>query len=143
MVIGPAFHARPPALAYGPSCFGGIGTPCWRIPCVSSGSSTLSGTGTGRHGRECDRTWCRRRRLCRMPLYYLHIRDGSDLIEDLEGSHHPSLDEACEEAVRAARQIIADRVLTNAVIDGQVFEITDDAGMVRATVPLKSVLRLE
>ncbi|GJE56952.1 DUF6894 family protein [Methylobacterium thuringiense] len=77
-----------------------------------------------------------------MPLYYLNIRDGSNLVEDHEGSDLLNLDEARGEAMKAARQILAEKVLTDAVIDGQVFEITDETGAVKATVPLKSVLRL-
>lgn len=77
-----------------------------------------------------------------MPLYYLNIRDGSHLIEDPEGSDHSNLEQARDEAIRSARQILAERVLADEVIDGQVFEITDETGAVKATVPLKSVLKL-
>jgi hypothetical protein len=77
-----------------------------------------------------------------MPRYFLNIRDGADVIEDLEGSILPDIEAACREAVVAARDILAEKLRAGEVMDGQVFEITDEAGIVRARLPLKEALRL-
>ncbi|MDB5645823.1 hypothetical protein [Methylobacterium sp.] len=77
-----------------------------------------------------------------MPRYFLNIRDGADVIEDLEGSILPDIEAACREAVAAARDILAEKLRAGEVMDGQVFEITDEAGIVRARLPLKEALRL-
>ncbi|MDR6821083.1 hypothetical protein J2X76_006283 [Neorhizobium sp. 2083] len=79
----------------------------------------------------------------RMPLYYFHIRENGLLREDPEGAEFATLDQATEEAMRSAREILAEKVSQGRVVDGQVFEITDEEGTVRATIPFKSVLRLE
>jgi hypothetical protein len=43
----------------------------------------------------------------------------------------------------AAREILAVKVRNGELIDGQVFEITDDTGAIVDTLPFKSVLRIE
>lgn len=77
-----------------------------------------------------------------MPRYFLNIRDGSDLIEDQEGSLLPDIEAACREALAAARDLFAEKVSAGEVVDGQLFEITDENGIVRARMPLKEALRL-
>ena len=77
-----------------------------------------------------------------MSRYFLNIRDGSDLIEDLEGSILPDIDAACREAMAAARDILAENVRTGKVVNGQFFEITDETGTVQGRVPFKDALRL-
>jgi hypothetical protein len=78
-----------------------------------------------------------------MPRYYFHIRKDGHLEEDHEGAVFPSLDDACEEALQAAREMLAEKVLANDVIDGQQFEISDEDGYLLQTVPFRSALRLE
>jgi hypothetical protein len=78
-----------------------------------------------------------------MPRYYFHIRSHGALAEDPEGAELPSLDAAHDEAVQAAREILADKVLSDDIIDGQSFEITAEDGTVLGAVPFRSVLRLE
>jgi hypothetical protein len=77
-----------------------------------------------------------------MPRYYFHVRDGGSLEEDQEGADFPTLEDAYEEAIQAAREILAQKVMANDVIDGQCFEIAAEDGTVLRSVPLKSVLRL-
>ena len=74
--------------------------------------------------------------------FFLNIRAGADFIEDHEGSLLPNIEAACREALSAARDLMAEKVRAGEVIDGQVFEITDEAGVVRARLPLKDALRL-
>ncbi len=78
-----------------------------------------------------------------MPLYFLNIRDGADLIEDPDGTNLPNVEAACREAIANARDILASKVRAGELVDGQIFEITDESGVVRATVPLRDALRLE
>jgi hypothetical protein len=78
-----------------------------------------------------------------MPRYYFHVRSPNSLDEDPEGAEFPSLDHAFHEAVQAAREIIAEKVLAADVIDGHRFEITAEDGSVLREVPFRSVIRLE
>lgn len=78
-----------------------------------------------------------------MPRYYFHIREGGVLVEDQEGAEFPTLDEAYDEAIQAAREMIAEKVLADEVLDGDLFEITAEDGTVLRTVPFRSVIRLE
>lgn len=75
-----------------------------------------------------------------MPRFFLHIRDGATLIEDFEGSDLPNVEAACREAIEAAREILASKLLAGAVVDGQTFEITDESGVIRATLSLKDAI---
>ncbi|GJE56942.1 DUF6894 family protein [Methylobacterium thuringiense] len=72
---------------------------------------------------------------------FMHIRDGDTLIEDPEGSEFPNLAAAQQEAFVAAREILANALLSNQVIDGQEFEITDEHGVIVMRVPLRSAMR--
>jgi len=78
-----------------------------------------------------------------MPKYYLHIRDGEQLITDKEGVELPSIVSAKGEAEEAAREILAAKVRSGDIIDGQEFEIHDAWGNKMLAVPFRSVLRLK
>ncbi|WP_409567443.1 DUF6894 family protein [Methylobacterium sp. J-092] len=76
-----------------------------------------------------------------MPRFYLHLRDGDDLVEDPDGSDLPSVEEAKEEAHASARYLLAERLREGKVIDGQRFEIVDEVGDLHAIVWLREVIR--
>ncbi|HEX2147827.1 MAG TPA: hypothetical protein VHG11_09280 [Pseudorhizobium sp.] len=76
-------------------------------------------------------------------MFYFHIRRGDELRRDLEGTDLPSVEEAHEEAVVAAREMLAQRLLRGEPIDDDQFEITDEAGAVVDTLPFRSVLMLK
>jgi hypothetical protein len=78
-----------------------------------------------------------------MPRYYFHVREHDVFREDPEGTELPSDDLAYEEAIFAAREILSEKVLHGGVIDGQVFEIMNDAGELVHKLPLKAVIRIE
>jgi Domain of unknown function (DUF6894) len=42
-----------------------------------------------------------------MPHYYLHIRDGTELVEDPDGTDLPDLEAARQEALEGAREMLA------------------------------------
>ncbi|WP_075292821.1 DUF6894 family protein [Pararhizobium arenae] len=78
-----------------------------------------------------------------MPRYYFHVRTGSAIEPDPTGIDFPSIEAALSDAAEAAREILSDMVLAGESIDGEAFEITDEAGNVVATVPFRSVLRVQ
>jgi hypothetical protein len=78
-----------------------------------------------------------------VPRFFFHIRDNEDLVEDLEGVEMASVQTARDEAVKAAREMLAERLLRGETVDGQTFEICDEMGTKLFSVPFKSVIRLE
>jgi hypothetical protein len=78
-----------------------------------------------------------------MPKYFFHIRDGSDLIEDLEGMELPDDNSIRTEALAAAREIMADRIKAGKSIDGQEFLIFDEAGSQVDVVPFAAGLKID
>lgn len=77
-----------------------------------------------------------------MPRYYFNIRSAGGMIHDPDGSDLPDLTAARLEAEQSARDLLASLLRDGGVIDGQVFEITDEDGEVLDEVPFRSVLRL-
>lgn len=78
-----------------------------------------------------------------MPRFYFNIRDDMTLNADPEGSVFTSLEQARQEAVLAAREMIAAKVIAGDVIDAQMLEITDEDGAIVEKLAMRSVLRLE
>jgi predicted O-methyltransferase YrrM len=78
-----------------------------------------------------------------MPRYFLHIRDGDELIPDEEGSDLPDLDAAREEAIQGARDILAEKIRTGDPLDGEKIEICDAQGHVLAVIPFRSMINLD
>jgi hypothetical protein len=72
-----------------------------------------------------------------MPRYYFNIRSETVMIRGPDGPELPDLS-----AARAARDLLAELLGEGAVIDGQVFEISDADGEVLEGLPVRSVLRL-
>ncbi|MFF8802069.1 MULTISPECIES: DUF6894 family protein [unclassified Methylobacterium] len=77
-----------------------------------------------------------------MARFFLHLRDGTELMEDPDGSELPDLNAARAEAREAARDIMAGMVRAGELLDGQQIEIRDAAGALLEIVRLKDVLRL-
>ncbi|MEJ1177137.1 hypothetical protein WA845_23055 [Agrobacterium sp. CMT1] len=78
-----------------------------------------------------------------MPRYFFHVRDADGLSLDTEGAVLPSDEGACVEAVQAAREMLAEKILKNEVVDGAEFEVVRSDGVLVAKIPLKSVVRFE
>ncbi|KAB1109316.1 hypothetical protein F4V89_27925 [Neorhizobium galegae] len=78
-----------------------------------------------------------------MPRYYFHLRKDGVLEEDPEGTEFATLDAAEEDAVQAVREIVADKVLADDIIEDDRFEIATADGTVLSEVRFKSVLRLQ
>jgi len=75
-----------------------------------------------------------------MPRFFLHIDDGTQRIEDEEGSELPDLAAAHEEALAAARQFWAAAILRQQDIGSRRFVISDDEGTVLDTVEMDEAL---
>jgi len=78
-----------------------------------------------------------------MPRFYFHIRDHDGLRKDPEGAEYASLEQARDEAVRSARELLGQRVARGDVVDGDAFELTNEDGTVVDTVKFKDLLRME
>jgi len=75
-----------------------------------------------------------------MPRYFFHIRDGEKMEVDPEGVEFPTLESAVLDAQAAAREMLAERLLTGERLDGQRLEIADETGSVLQVVTFKSVM---
>ena len=74
--------------------------------------------------------------------FFFHLRDDDQWIEDPDGTELSDLDAALREARVSARHLLADKLRAGAVLNGQRFEIADEAGRILAVLPLRDVLRL-
>ena len=73
-----------------------------------------------------------------MPKYYFHVRNGDESFKDSEGSVHPSLQKACTEALRIARELARDEE----VYTGYIVSVVDREGYEVATVPVERSARV-
>jgi hypothetical protein len=78
-----------------------------------------------------------------MAKFYFHSRNANEFIEDDWGVDLPDLEAARKEAMRAAREIIAEQLLNNRAIPDEVFESVDADGTILAYLPLKAAIRME
>ncbi|MBL6082339.1 hypothetical protein JMJ56_30665 [Belnapia sp. T18] len=73
-----------------------------------------------------------------MPRFFLHVRQGQELILDPEGSELPDLVAAQHEARLSLRELVAGCLRSSGsssrITDVQQIEIADQAGQVLATV---------
>jgi hypothetical protein len=81
---------------------------------------------------EVGRTEIRKERS--MPEYYLHLRDGDEIIEDLEGMDYPDDVAASREAEASARDTLSELIRQGETVNGQRIEICDEAGKIIDTV---------
>jgi hypothetical protein len=72
--------------------------------------------------------------------FHFNVRSDKDFDEDREGIDLPSLAVAKAEAERASREMVAELVLRRERINDMRFEITDDQGVVVATLAFKDVI---
>jgi len=75
-----------------------------------------------------------------MPCFFLHIDDGTQRIEDEEGSELRDLAAAREEALGAARQLWAAAMLTGRDIGLHAFLIANEKDEVIASVKMDDAL---
>ncbi len=75
-----------------------------------------------------------------MPRFYLDVLDGDQVIEDPNGIDFADLDTALAEAAQGARDLVAEGIMRNEDVSGQVFRIRDGKGATVATVPFRDTL---
>ena len=73
-----------------------------------------------------------------MPMYYFHIRDGSTLEVDPDGTELPDISAAHAEALKVAHELL--RELPD--LQKAVIEIADEHGRTVLTMPLSDALWL-
>lgn len=78
-----------------------------------------------------------------MPRFFLYFRDGGASVGDEEGFEFPDAAAARDEAIKAAREAVAQRIIRNEIVDGEFFDITDTSGALVGRVTLKEVIRLD
>ncbi len=78
-----------------------------------------------------------------MPRYFFHVRDHDGFSLDTEGTVLADDERACAEATLAAREMLAEKIMRNEIVDGAVFEVVRGDGVVVRTIPLKSGIRHE
>ncbi|WHA43322.1 DUF6894 family protein [Agrobacterium larrymoorei] len=78
-----------------------------------------------------------------MPRYYFHVREAGTLSVDLEGAVLQGDDQAVREAVQAARETLAEKILMGDVISDSCFEVVRADGHLIAVIPVSSVLRFQ
>jgi hypothetical protein len=75
-----------------------------------------------------------------MARFYFHVREGEELIPDDEGVDLPDVSAARQEAVLAAREILAEAIKRGKPKVADAFVIADEAGRALDIVPLAAVL---
>jgi hypothetical protein len=75
-----------------------------------------------------------------MGRFYFHIRSGGRVIIDQEGSDFPDADAARQEALAAARQILAEAIKSGREYAPEDFIIADSEGRELEIVPFATVL---
>jgi hypothetical protein len=75
-----------------------------------------------------------------MPRFFLHIKDGSELIRDEEGIDVPSAAHARAEALLSARELWAGAIKAGRDVGADAFVIADQDGNQLTFVPLRAAL---
>ena len=74
-----------------------------------------------------------------MARYYFHFKAGADLIKDLEGSEHASVDDARVQALKTARELLADAIKSGKSLEADAIVIADEQGQL-IFVPMADAL---
>jgi hypothetical protein len=72
--------------------------------------------------------------------FYLHQEIANGIIEDPDGTEAVDLTAARQEAILAARQLLANAILAGVAPLGTAFQITNEDGQVLLTVPFRDAL---
>jgi hypothetical protein len=79
--------------------------------------------------------------LKRMPLYFLHVKDASGLLQDPDGQECDDLAAARQEAIEAARDLMAECLRLGQPLGlGREMAIADESGEIISTVSFKAAL---
>jgi hypothetical protein len=75
-----------------------------------------------------------------MPRYFLNQVHKGELIPDVEGAEFADLEAVRKEAVLAAREIMADRLIKGEEVNHSKFEVLSETGTVVLTLPFSEAL---
>jgi hypothetical protein len=75
-----------------------------------------------------------------MGRFFFHLRAGDQWIPDEVGEDLPNFSTAQREALRAARELVADAIKAGEPVVPDALVIADETGRALDTVPLTSVL---
>jgi hypothetical protein len=79
-----------------------------------------------------------------MPRYFLHVKDGSDLLQDLDGQEFDDLTAAKQEAIGAVRDLMAECLRCGRPLGlSRAMVIADENGATLAMVLFESALPTE
>jgi hypothetical protein len=74
-------------------------------------------------------------------MFYFHMRQGDQFLEDYDGSELSGLEAALQTAREDARALIAERIELGRLVEPYSIEITDADGLRLALVTFEEVLR--
>lgn len=75
-----------------------------------------------------------------MPRYYFHISSSDTFVRDEIGVEFDRLDQVEPEAIKGAREILAEYLKAGRPVDHQQFEIRDQAGALVLTLRFRDVM---
>lgn len=75
-----------------------------------------------------------------MSRFYLHQQIADGIIEDPDGTEAADLTAAKYEAILAARQLLANAILSGVAPLGTAFRITNETGKLLATIDFRAAL---
>ncbi|NTJ43827.1 hypothetical protein G6L28_14585 [Agrobacterium larrymoorei] len=78
-----------------------------------------------------------------MPRYYFHVREADTLSVDLEGAILQGDEQAVREAVQAARETLAEKIMAGEIIADSSFEVVRADGQLIAVIPVSSVVKFK
>jgi uncharacterized protein YnzC (UPF0291/DUF896 family) len=76
-----------------------------------------------------------------MPRFFFHLKDGVTVIDE-DGMTFATIEEARQEAFRAAREIMADEVKRGSLTLIDRIEIVDESGNAVTVVPFADAIRI-
>jgi hypothetical protein len=78
-----------------------------------------------------------------MQRFFLHIRNGADSTNDIEGSILPNVEAAGQLAIECARELMAEAVAHGDRVGlNRVFDIKDEVGTLLLTVSFRDAIDL-
>ena len=77
-----------------------------------------------------------------MPLYYMHVCNGTGFVEDQEGTELPDLAAAQREAVKGLRDILAADLKEGEIKMTSFIEVEDEARTLLVTVTAEEVVKI-
>lgn len=75
-----------------------------------------------------------------MARYFFHIKDGTHLVRDEEGTDLAGPDHARAHALQSARELCADAIKAGRDLDADAFVVADEQGHSLTFVPVAEVL---